>query len=200
LVVVVVAVVVVVNEPIDMERIMDFFTYDGKIAFPDSSPSIRSIAISLSRECRYAGASLYWWPVALHTFVVCDLLPPALKIHGLLHDAAECVTGDIPKPAKTKDIAILENEILWSIYKQLGIAPTTIFDDQSIHNADCRALHGEVHTVGTLSLRDLYPLDPEAMQLVWKYFKLYSPLDCIDADGPCVKEFLRRFGEYKTLS
>jgi len=179
---------------------MNFYTYEGKIDFPHEAPSLRSIAVSLARESRYAGASIYWWPVALHTFVVCDLLPPALKIYGLLHDASECILGDIPKPAKTSAIEIMENQILWAIYRKCGLNPNVAFSDDifdAVHVADARTLHGEVYTVGTFSLRGVYPCDYEASQLVWKYFKQYSVLDCIDPNGACVAEFLRRFDEYR---
>ena len=174
---------------------MIFYTFEGKVEFPDSAPSIKSIAVSLAREARYAGASLHWWPVALHTFVVCDLLPPELKIHGLLHDASESVTGDIPKPAKSTEISLLEDRLQDAIYRELGINPC--FDRKAVHDADVRALHGEVYTVGTKSLRAIYPRDSEAEKLVMKYFKFYSPLDCINPNGFCVMEFLRRFKEYK---
>jgi len=176
---------------------MNFYTYENKITFPHQAPSIKSIAVSLSRECRYAGAGLHWWPVALHTFVVCDLLPPKLKMHGLLHDAAECVTGDIPKPAKTVDVMQLEQDITESIYNQLGIATPWPDEANLVHEADRRALHGEVHTVGTESLRDIYPTDDEVERLVWVYAKHYPPLDCIDPNGACVREFLRRFEVYR---
>jgi len=174
---------------------MIFYTFEGRVEFPQDAPSIKSIAVSLARESRYAGASLQWWPVALHTFVVCDLLPPELKIHGLLHDASECVTGDIPKPAKSTAVSLLEDHLQDAIYRKLGITP--LFDYKAVHDADVRALHGEVHSVGTKSLRSVYPIDDQAIQLAWKYYHLYSPLDCIDADGPCVTEFLRRFEEYR---
>ena len=176
---------------------MIIYTYEGKVEFPDSAPSIKSIAVSLSRESRYAGASLYWWPVALHTFVVCDLLPDCLKIHGLLHDASECVTGDIPKPAKSTEVSLLEDRLQDAIYRELGVNPC--FDRKAVHDADLRALHGEVHSVGTVSLRSIYPQDNYARKLVWYYLGLYSPKDCIDPEGLCVEEFLRRFLKYKEL-
>ena len=133
--------------------------------------------------------------MALHTFVVCDLLPPQLKIHGLLHDAAECIIGDIPKPAKTLDSSVLENEISMAIYRQFQINPD--FDREAVHHADVRALHGEVHSVGTVSLRDVYPVDLEAQKLVEYYQRRYLPMDCIDAYGMCPNAFIRRFYEYR---
>ena len=177
---------------------MNLYTYSGQISYPTGAPSILDIAVSLSREGRYAGAGVHWWPVALHTFVVCDLLPPELKLHGLLHDASECITGDVPKPAKTPQIESMENEILTRIYASLKLPVPTRLGDLNVHEADRRALHGEVWTVGTLSLRSLYSMDWEAEALVWAYFKCYKPMDCLDAEGSCVKEFLRRFELYKT--
>lgn len=178
---------------------MNLYTYSGQISYPTGAPTIQDIAVSLSREGRYAGAGLYWWPVALHTFVVCDLLPPELKLHGLLHDASECITGDIPKPAKTPALESLENEILARIYASLGLAVPTRLEDLNVHEADRRALYGEVWTVGTLTLRSIYPQDYEAERIVWQYFKRFKPEECLKANGSCVEEFQKRFGEYREM-
>ena len=179
---------------------MIIHTYEGAISLPSEGPSLKSVAVGLSRESRYAGQSLYWWPVALHTFVVCDLLPPKLKIHGLLHDAAECIIGDIPKPAKTTEMMILEDTITASIYDHLKVSLVWSKEADEVHNADRRALHGEVHTIGIESLREVYPHDHEAEALVWKYFKQYRPEECIYAAGACPREFMRRFQEYARLA
>ena len=65
------------------------YTYSGKIAFPGGAPSLLDTAISLSREGRFAGAGQRFFPVALHSFVVADLLPPHLQFDGLMHDSPE---------------------------------------------------------------------------------------------------------------
>ena len=176
---------------------MNLYTYSGKIAWPNGSPSILDIAVSLSREGRYAGAGVHWWPVALHTFVVCDLLPPPWKLHGLLHDASECITGDVPKPAKTKAITAMEDTIQRQIYVNFSIEWPSDEVWKAVHVADARALHGEVGTVGTRALRDIYPKDMEAEQLVWKYFNQYTVEQCVDANGVVVNEFIRRYGLYR---
>jgi hypothetical protein len=178
---------------------MNLYMYTGTVGYPEGSPNITDIAVSLSRESRYAGAGVHWWPVALHTFVVCDLLPMKLRLHGLLHDAAECVTGDIPKPAKTETIEILEGKILASIYKGFGLKLPTPLEAELIHIADKHALHGEVHTVGTKALRSIYPEHPRAAELVTFYQKLFPPLSCIDPNGLCVQEFKYRFERYKEM-
>ena len=176
---------------------MIIHTYEGVISLPEEGPSLKSIAVGLARESRYAGQSLYWWPVALHTFVVCDLLPPKLKIHGLLHDAAECIIGDIPKPAKTIDMMDLEGGIIASIYSHLRVPFPLPSEANEVHQADRRALHGEVHTIAIQSLREVYPHDQEAEACVWNYFKVFKPEECIYAAGACPREFMRRFDEYR---
>jgi hypothetical protein len=174
----------------------NLYTFTGQIAYPAGAPSILDIAVSLSRECRYAGAGVYWWPVALHTFVVSDLLPPNVRIHGLLHDACECILGDIPKPAKSDATKRLEDELTVAIYKNFDIPLPTSREQQMVHAADEAALHGEVYVVGTKALRAIYPHHPEAEELVDYYHRCYPVEDCVDPNGPCVKEFLRRFDVY----
>src|ERR1700676_2252398 len=72
------------------------YTYSGKVGFPEGAPSLLDMAVSLSREGRFAGAGLRFFPVALHSFVVADLLPDHLKWDGLIHDSPEVITGDTP--------------------------------------------------------------------------------------------------------
>lgn len=175
------------------------FTYTGKISFPDYAPCIQDIAVGLSRECRYAGAGLRWWPVALHCFCVADLLPRPLKIHGLLHDASECITGDLPKPIKTDAIEEFEERILTSIYANLKLKPPTKQQWKQIKVADKLVLRGEIYTVGTAALQAEYDRAPKAEALVVKYFKMFPPLECIHPDGAAPIEFMRRFRQYKDM-
>ena len=173
-----------------------FYCYDGVVDFPATVPSIKAIAVALSRECRYAGAGIDWWPVALHSFVVADLLPDELKLYGLLHDAAECVTGDIPKPAKTEDIHTLETELLAMIFNRYDVPLASVEQDKIVYLADRHALYGEVWTVGTASLRQVYPYDKKAARLVKHYQAQYPVEACVDPNGACVQEFIKRFVLY----
>jgi hypothetical protein len=175
------------------------YTYTGKISFPDGAPNIQDIAVSLGRECRYAGAGVRWWPVALHTFAVCDLLPPELKLHGLLHDSPECITGDVPKPVKTEQIESLELHLLKAIYKGFHLCLPTAAQHRIIKRADEAVLCGEVYTVGTRALQDEYPRSPKAEKLVMKYLAQYPPMECITPDGRAPIEFVRRFRVYSDL-
>ena len=104
------------------------YTYSGKIGFPDGAPSLLDMAVSLSREGRYAGAGFRFCPVALHCFAVCDLLPDLLKWDGLVHDSPEVITGDTPKPAKTDEIEAFDEELLTSIYKSFKVRMPSTYD------------------------------------------------------------------------
>ena len=175
------------------------YMYSGAISYPDGAPTIMDIAVSLCREGRYAGAGMRWWPVGLHTMVVCDLLPDRLKIHGWLHDAPECITGDIPKPSKTDELEEREEELLSQFYQSLEIPFPGDLDRATVKLVDERALHGEVYTVGTQALQEIYPRDPEAENLVMKYVNQYSYSDCLEAGGRAPIELMKRFREYKDL-
>ena len=177
----------------------NLYTYSGKIAFPGGAPTLMDIAISLSREGRYVGQGMRFWPVALHTFVVCDMLPPYLKLHGLLHDSPESITGDIPKPVKTDAIEDFEVEILTAVYSSFGLTLPTEEEHRLIKIEDKKALRGEVYTVGTQALQSIHERCPEAELLVRKYVGLYTYTDCLEASGKVPIDFMCRFREYKDL-
>ena len=88
-------------------RSMDEFwmnTYSGK-AFHFLNPQpdeidIVDIAHHLSLLCRYTGAVKKFYSVAEHCVRVAQELPPALRLAGLLHDAAEAYINDISSPVK----------------------------------------------------------------------------------------------------
>lgn len=177
----------------------NLYTYSGKIAFPGGAPTLMDIAISLSREGRYVGQGMRFWPVSLHTFVVCDMLPPYLKLHGLLHDSSECITGDVPKPVKTDAIEAFEIEVLTAIYKSFDLTMPTEEEHKLIKVEDKKALRGEVYTVGTQSLQMIHERCPEAETLVRKYVGLYTYADCLDAGGKVPIDFMCKFREYKDI-
>lgn len=177
----------------------NLYMYSGRIGYPSGSPSLWDVAISLSREGRYAGAGMRWWPVALHTFCVCDLLPSRLKLHGLLHDSVESITGDCPKPAKSRELEEFEDKLLEIIYKGLGVPQPSPQEWEKVKVADKKALRGEVYTVGTQALQQVYPRCPEAEELVHTYLDKYTYADCLEASGRVPIEFMRRFRQYKDL-
>jgi hypothetical protein len=79
-------------------------TFSG-IAFDlrDPRPAmvrLEDIVHSLALMNRFNGAALFPYSVAQHSLHVASLLPPALRLEGLLHDAAEAYIGDMVSPLK----------------------------------------------------------------------------------------------------
>jgi hypothetical protein len=174
------------------------YTYSGKIAFPGGAPSLLDTAISLSREGRFAGAGQRFFPVALHSFVVADLLPTHLQFDGLMHDNPEVITGDTPKPAKTAEIEAFEKELNLAAYAFHKVVPPTEVQYAQVKWADRMAMRGEVYTVGNLWLQPFHIPCPQAEDLIFKYVKEYTYEDMLEASGSVPMEFMRRFRLYKS--
>ncbi len=175
------------------------YTYSGKIAFPGGAPSLLDMAVSLSREGRYAGAGQRFWPVALHTFVVCDLLPPHLKFDGLFHDSPEVITGDTPKPAKTDEIEAFEEELLKANYEAFHIYMPSEAERAVVKAADRKTFRGEVYTVGNHALQEFNAPCGEAEDLIMGYVDKYTYADYLEANGRVPMEFMKRFRQYRDM-
>ncbi|MCU1301739.1 MAG: phosphohydrolase [Candidatus Sulfotelmatobacter sp.] len=179
------------------------YSYSGRCIGPDDqydSPSIQDIAVSLGRICRYAGSCVRFFPVLLHSFVVADLVSDHTnKLYALLHDATECLVGDIPRGFKTDEISVVEDIMLKKILKSLSIASPLASQWEVVKRADNQALIGEIWSVGNVGLRAYYQgRDMAAEEIVLKYVQQYPPQECIQPDGLAVIEFVRRFREYST--
>jgi hypothetical protein len=55
----------------------------------------------LTNICRFGGQCPRFYSVLEHTLLVTDLVDESLKLHALLHDAAEAYLGDIIRPIKS---------------------------------------------------------------------------------------------------
>ena len=79
-------------------------TYTGTLfdfAHPEDSPiSIEDIAHSLSLLCRFAGHCKKFYSVAEHSYRVSQVCPKEHALWGLMHDASEAYTVDVPRPLK----------------------------------------------------------------------------------------------------
>lgn len=61
---------------------------------------ITDIAHALSNICRFTGHTKRYYSVAQHSVHVASLLPPDLRLAGLLHDASEAYIADVASPVK----------------------------------------------------------------------------------------------------
>lgn len=124
---------------------------------------IRDIAASLSKLCRFSGATRTFYSVAQHSVLVADMLydDPIAACYGLLHDAHEAYVGDITRPLRVlietmagEDlVSHICNDAQRAIHSSLGLAwPVPISIAAKVRHADDVALATE--------FRDLMEGDP----------------------------------------
>ncbi len=124
---------------------------------------VRDIAHALSLQCRFNGHVREFYSVAEHCLRVADHLPKPLRVHGLLHDAAEAYLGDIVTPVKRRlfGFAGLENGMLRAIYVHLGVPWPSRKERALVKQADIRALREEAY--GLLPSRGIWHIDSEPL-------------------------------------
>ncbi len=165
-------------------------TYSGiHVTKEFGAPSIRDIAVQSMRLVRFSGAAEIFWPIGMHMLLVADLMPkrPWMEVHGLLHDAAEIVVGDVPRPMKTAEARALEDRVLERIYTMLGVPQPSPEVILAVKEADFRAALAE----GTLgcagrgytATQTGYRRDEVAEDALEHYLKQFSVADAIDPDG-----------------
>lgn len=123
-----------------MSLTYSFPTRSG-LVFDIAKPSSRTvdrgdICWGLAHTLRYGGHSIVPVNVASHSINVASLLPPKLKIYGLLHDAHEAYIGDVIRPLK-KLLGDAWKEIERSV--DSAIAQRFDIDDELLHHPDVRA-------------------------------------------------------------
>jgi 5'-deoxynucleotidase YfbR-like HD superfamily hydrolase len=114
--------------------------HDGKLFDPlDIRPgaiTIEGVARALSHIPRFSGNADRNYSVAEHSMRVSKLAPEGYKLEGLLHDAHECILGDIPTPAKRAlgERALLVDSIIeGEVRMQFGLSPCI---SQQVREAD----------------------------------------------------------------
>ena len=76
-------------------------------------PSLIDIAVGLHRMPRFAGQTQRWFSVLDHSLFVEHLAAGeehsrVISIALLLHDAHECLTGDVPTPLKPRELTSIQ--------------------------------------------------------------------------------------------
>jgi len=130
-------------------------TVSGKeISYLNPDPmsiDIQDIAVGLSNVCRFAGQLETHYSVAQHSCAVaskvwCETTDPQKAMQGLLHDASEAYTGDVPTPLKRAvgtAFCEIETRLQSVIYEKYGV-PVEMFPE--VHEADKRWLITERNT------------------------------------------------------
>lgn len=117
---------------------------------------LRTIAVPLSRICRFGGHSGHWYSVAEH----CVHCVSVAKHYGwhqylrevLMHDAAEAIIGDLVRPVKemVSDHEVLELRIHKAIRTRFGLSD----------NIECRGVVRAVdNAVLRAELEHFWPLE-----------------------------------------
>ena len=102
-------------------------TFTGRCFRPmDPNPAdifIVDIAHALSMQCRYAGHTRKFYSVAEHSIYVSKFVPQRFALWGLLHDAAEAYSADIPRPLKQQltEWAPIERRIMDAVCIRFGL-------------------------------------------------------------------------------
>ncbi len=147
---------------------------------------ILDIAHALSLICRYTGHCKEFYSVAQHCVIVSHIVPPAMALEGLLHDAHEAYISDMSTPLKQFVGATRYSELGDRIDLAIGTKYGCVLRPEfpQVKHADLVALATEV--------RDLLGPHPD------DWIEMPKPLDeKIDCMSPEVAEtaFLERFFE-----
>jgi hypothetical protein len=140
-------------------------TYTGEQVGPHKGvPSLLDIAVGLSRIPRFGGQGRRWWSVLDHS-LFCEYLARQIfgcnhqqfRLHALLHDAHEALTGDVPTPLKTKDIRAAQHQLDKRIFAALVPEHEDMWlhDREDIKAVDTYALLAEALVVGPPSIKTL---------------------------------------------
>lgn len=138
------------------------------------TPSVRDVAVGLSRIPRWAGATIVPWTVLQHS-LACQRIAAEAKLSAeaqllaLWHDCEEMATNDIPKPFKTAEQEALGDTLRVQLYRgALGMPEPREFVWQPVHVADGALRDAEAHCLCHPATRvDFGDPFPGAIDAVW---------------------------------
>ncbi len=129
------------------DRIGDWIqTFTGRSFWPldprEEDVCIEDIAHALALRCRFAGHCIRFYSVAEHSVLISYAVPKSDALWGLLHDAAEAYSSDLPKPLKRSlpQWQPLEQAIMSVISSRFGM---TSVEPESVKKADYAILRDE---------------------------------------------------------
>lgn len=140
------------NHPVHWITTGDFTTFSGKLVnIHKPKPEmicIEDIAHALSNICRFNGHTPRHYSVAQHSIFVSNLMKQngenvEMRLHGLMHDAAEAYIQDIIKPLKHilgGDYASIEHRFEMVICERFGL---DMFKLRAVKNYDLQAIEIE---------------------------------------------------------
>jgi 5'-deoxynucleotidase YfbR-like HD superfamily hydrolase len=115
--------------------------------------TIQDVAFSLANINRFCGHAVRPYSVAEHSLVVVTIMQehfgvtsPSVLLAGLLHDAHECLTGDLTQPMKQvigPAWQFEEDRIQRTVLRRFGVWTAFCSAHELIKNADLLALSSE---------------------------------------------------------
>lgn len=127
------------------------------VDFANPSPDqicVDDIVLGLASCPRFVGQMPVAYTVAEHSIFVSRLVPRGMALLGLLHDATEAYTGDLPKPLKNAlgaNIKRIEGRLHAAICAHFGVRPAM---PEEIKRADLVALATEQRDLCGLASAD----------------------------------------------
>ena len=163
---------------IDMERVVP------------SDITIEDIAHNLTLIPRFAGNTTRPHTVAEHSILVMQMVEqaggtPQQMLEGLLHDAGEAYTGDIPAPVKTAVPAIREYEdsVLWPAIAEKFNLP--LEHDELVKRADWVSLFVEADSLCKTDVSDWDQAD-EYLPMAKDWMEAFGSVHPTDMPHPSV--------------
>lgn len=152
----------------------------AQVAAPGNAPSLIEIAHSLAQINRFTGHCSRPYSVAEHSMLVARIarqvmgVSPAVQLAALMHDAHECVTGDVASPIK---------QVLGPVWAAFEDAQQSAL----LAHYGLSAVWAEHHAL--IKRCDLIALATERRDLLPFHARIHAPWPVLDTPGQVVPVF-----------
>lgn len=180
-------------------------TYTGVVveeAGGTGVPTVLDIAVHCGRITRFAGATVVWWPVLLHLFVVqrivADMYSGGVveQFEALFHDAHEAITCDVPSPFKPASMSAYQRELDARMRAYYRIPEPDVTVHALVKKADTVALLAEAVLIGPGDGQWAKErgVSPQAVQIVQEVLNRYPGFaDTLEPTGEAVQDYIMLF-------